>query len=165
MDTARRRVKIVELYYLEDGDWWYCCFTRGGYLKEPQKSPYVNEEGETEDPTSSHRLFVDREGNRYGAMLQLLDVQDEINKRRSKALHLMSVRQVRWERGAVEDINKDARGACQAGWRTWRQRPAWSSRCSRRRHGAAQFNLLTEAKLEIDAVGYNAAASGKDQRN
>jgi len=30
---------------------------------------------------------------------------------------------------------------------------------------AAQFNLLQEAKQEIDAVGYNSAASGKDQRS
>src|SRR6185295_7318497 len=106
LDTKRRRVKVVELYYLKGGDWWYACFTRGGYLNQPKKSPYVTETGETEHPYEFASLFVDREGCRYGAMLQLLDVQDEINKRRSKALHLMSVRQVRWERGAVEDINK-----------------------------------------------------------
>jgi len=52
----------------------------------------VNEEKETEHAYEFASAFVDRDGGRYGAARQLLDVQDEINKRRSKALHLMSVR-------------------------------------------------------------------------
>lgn len=164
LDTKRRRVKIVELYYLEDNDWYYSCFTRGGYLSEPVKSAYINEEGETEDPYEFASLFVDREGNRYGAMLQLLDVQDEINKRRSKALHLMSVRQVRWERGAVEDINQ-ARAELAKPDGVLETTPGMEFEVLKTNDMAqAQFKLLEEAKLEIDAVSYNSAASGKDQR-
>src|SRR6185436_3637120 len=165
LDTKRRRVKVVELYYLKGGDWWYACFTRGGYLNQPKKSPYVTETGETEHPYEFASLFVDREGCRYGAMLQLLDVQDEINKRRSKALHLMSVRQVRWERGAVEDINK-TRAELAKPDGVVEITPGMIFEVLKTGDMAqAQFNLLEEAKMEIDAVGFSAAASGKETRN
>src|SRR3990167_8360517 len=46
IDSKRKRVKIVELYYHQAGDVHYAVFTRGGFLKGPAVSPYVNEEGE-----------------------------------------------------------------------------------------------------------------------
>ena len=164
MDNTRRRVKICELYWKEDGEVWYGCFTYGGWLKAKQKSPYVDEEKRTVWPYEFGSLFVSREGDRYGAMLQLLDVQDEINKRRSKALHLMSVRQVRWERGAVDDINK-AREELAKPDGVLETTPGMEFEVLKTGDmAAAQFNLLAEAKGEIDSVGYNAAASGKDTR-
>jgi hypothetical protein len=166
MDTTRRRVKIVELYYHDGGDVYYCCFTRGGHLKGPKVSPYVNEEGETEWPYEFGSAFVSREGERYGPVLQYLDVQDEINKRRSKALHLMSVRQVRVEKGSVDDINKVRQELAKPDG-VIETTPGMEKGFEVLKTGdmaQAQFNLLAEAKQEIDAVGYNAAVSGKDDR-
>ncbi len=167
MDNTRRRVKIVELYYRRaDGDWWYCCFTRGGYCEEPKKSPFLNEEGETEHAYEFASLFVDRDGGRYGAMRQFLDIQDEINKRRSKALHLLSVRQTFGASGAVADVNKA---------RSELAKPDGHLEVAYGEFGkdfgvlptgdmaAGQFNLLAEAKMEIDSVGANAATMGKDK--
>ena len=160
-DTKRKRVKIVELYYSKDGDIWYSCFTGGGFLKEPKKSPYIDEEDNTEWPYEFASLFVDRDGGRYGAEKQLLDMQDEINKRRSKALHLMSVRQVRLERGAVEDVNK-TRDELAKPDGIVETTPGMEFEVLKTGDmAAAQFNLLTEAKQEIDAVGANAALMGK----
>jgi hypothetical protein len=166
MDTTRRRVKIVELYYHESGDVKYACFTRGGYLKGPSVSPYVNEEGETEWPYEFASAFVDREGGRYGAVMQYLDVQDEINKRRSKALHLMSVRQIRIGKGSVDDVNKVRQELAKPDG-VIEVTPGMEKDFELLKTGdmaQAQFNLLAEAKQEIDAVGYNAAVSGKDDR-
>ena len=161
METTRRRVKIVELYYKEKSDVYYACFTRGGFLKDPQVSPYKNEVGETEWPYEYASGFVDRDGNRYGAAMQLLDIQDEVNKRRSKALHLMSVRQVRLERGSVEDVNK-TRSELAKPDGVIETTPGMEFEVLKTGDmAAAQFNLLTEAKQEIDAVGFNAAVSGK----
>ena len=167
MDNTRRRVKIVELYYYKGTDIWYACFTRGGFVKgAPKVSPYVNEEGETEWPYEFASLFVEREGGRYGAARQYLDVQDEINKRRSKALHLMSVRQIAVFKGAVDDVNKLRQELAKPDGVIELNQPMNESFEVLKTNdmAAAQFNLLTEAKMEIDAVGYNAAASGKDQR-
>jgi hypothetical protein len=163
IDSKRRRVKVCEIYYWHEGECFYSCFTRGGMLTEPKISAYKNEDGETEWPYVFQSAFVDRDGGRYGADKQLLDVQDEINKRRSKALHLMSVRQVRWERGAVEDINK-ARQELAKPDGVLETTPGMEFEILKTGDmAAAQFNLLTEAKQEIDAVGYNAAVSGKDE--
>lgn len=163
MDGKRKRVRIVELYYRDKGKVFYACFTRGGFLKGPSECPFIDEEGEYEDPYEFGSLFVDGEGNRYGAVKQLLDIQDEVNKRRSKALHLMSVRQVRGERGAVEDVNK-ARAELAKPDGYIETTPGMEFEVLKTGDmAAAQFNLLTEAKSEIDSVSYNAAAQGKDK--
>ena len=165
IDSKRKRVKVVELYFLEGGDWYCATFTRGGYLEDKKKCPYVDEDGQNEDPYVFGSLFVDIEGNRYGAVMQYLDVQDEINKRRSKALHLMSVRQVRGERGAVEDVNK-AREELARPDGYIETTPGMEFEVLKTGDMAqAQFKLLEEAKLEIDHIGYSAAASGKEERS
>ena len=162
---ARKRVKIVEMYYRNNGNVYYCRFTRGGFLEKPKISPFKNEEGETEWPYEFGSAFVSKEGDRYGAVLQLLDVQDEINKRRSKALHLMSVRQVRLERGAVEDLNKTRQELAKPDG-VIETTPGMEFEILKTGDmAAAQFNLLAEAKQEIDAVGVNAAMTGKDPRD
>lgn len=164
MDNTRRRVKIVELYYQRsDGDWWYACFTYGGYCESPKKSPYVNEEGETEHAYEFSSLFVERDGGRYGAMKQLLDIQDEINKRRSKALHLNSVRQVRLEKGAVDDLNKVRQELAKPDG-VIETTPGMEFEILKTGDMlAGQFNLLSEAKMEIDSIGANSATMGKDK--
>jgi hypothetical protein len=162
LDSARKRVRIVELYWMQGGDWQYACFTGGGFLKGPNKSAFQTETGETEDAYEFASLFVSREGVRYGASYQLLDVQDEVNKRRSKALHLMSVRQVMLERGAVEDINKVRQELAKPDGVVEVTPGMVFELLKTNDMLAAQFNLLQEAKQEIDAVSYNAAASGKD---
>lgn len=165
MDTTRKRVKIVQLYYRQDGEVWHAIFTRGGYLKDPAISPFKNEEGETEWPYEFASAFVDREGGRYGAALQLLDVQDEINKRRSKALHLMSVRQVAVFKGAVDDVNKLRQELAKPDGVVELNQPMNESFEILKTGDMvqAQFSLLTEAKMEIDAIGANAATQGKDK--
>src|SRR3990167_6922606 len=166
MDNTRRRVKIVELYYHKDGDWWYACFTRGGYCEKPMISPYKNEEGETEYCYEFASLFVDREGCRYGSLRQVLDVQDEINKRRSKALHLMSVRQTFGTKGSVEDVNKARAELAKPDGHVEFAYGELNKDFGVLPTGdmaQAQFNLLGEAKIEMDIVGANAATMGKDK--
>jgi hypothetical protein len=160
-DSKRKRAKIVEIYYNKEGDIYYSCFTKTGYLEKPKISPYKNEEEETEWPYEYASLFVDRDGGRYGAVRQLLDMQDEINKRRSKALHLMSVRQVRGERGAVEDVEKARKELAKPDGYIETTPGMEFEVLKTGDMAAAQFNLLTEAKQEIDAVGANAALMGK----
>ncbi|MCZ2913348.1 hypothetical protein NYY64_19150, partial [Acinetobacter baumannii] len=47
-----------------------------------------------------------RENNRYGEVRSMISLQDEINKRRSKALHLLSVRQTYGNKKAIQDTQK-----------------------------------------------------------
>lgn len=167
MDNTRRRVKIVEMYYRKDsGEWWYACFTRGGYCEEPKISPFLNEEGDTEHCYEFASLFVDREGGRYGHLKQLLDIQDEINKRRSKALHLLSVRQTFGTAGAVADVNKAKAEMSKPDGHVEFAYGELNKDFGVLPTGdmvAGQFNLLGEAKMEMDSIGANSATMGKDK--
>jgi hypothetical protein len=160
-DTRRRRVRVVEIWYREGDEVYQCVFCRGGILKGPLPSPYVDDEGRPEDPYVFTSAFMRRDGERYGAVRQLIGIQDEINRRRSKALHLLSVRQVRAEKGAVEDAAAARKELAKPdGW--IETVPGFAFEVLPTGDMAqAQFSLLAEAKAEIDAVGANAALAGK----
>lgn len=164
VDGKRKRVKVVEIYWKQDGKVKRAVIAHGGFVEESADSPYINEDGETEWPYEFSSLFVDSDGGRYGAEKQLLDIQDEINKRSSKALHLMSVRQTMYERGAVDDINKARQELAKPDGMIEVSPGMKFEVLNTGDMAQAQFNLLAEAKAEIDNVGFNAAASGKDDR-
>lgn len=108
VDPQRQRVRILEEYYKRDGKVFRCVFTKGVLLEGPKETVYRDDEGEQCWPYEGISAYVDREGNRYGVVKRYLDQQDEVNHRRSKSLHLLSVRQVIAEKGAVDDV-EDAR--------------------------------------------------------
>jgi len=104
-DRGRKRVQILEHYYKEGDGWYRVVFSRVGIIEGPQKSVYIDAEtGKPECPLILQSLYVDRNGNRYGVVKRYKDLQDEINKRRSKSLHLLSVNQATAEKGAVDDV-------------------------------------------------------------
>lgn len=93
VDKTRKRLMVCQHFYLEDGKWMTCHFTRGAFLIEPRESPYLDDDGKPCNPIVANTAFIDRENNRYGLLRQFIDIQDEINHRRSKALYLLSSRQ------------------------------------------------------------------------
>jgi hypothetical protein len=104
VDTKRRRIQVFEHYYW-DGGWKRAVFMKGGFLEQPAASPYVDEDGVPECPIYAQAAFRDRDGNPYGVVHRYKDLQDEINKRRSKALHALTSRRVTADKGAVVDVN------------------------------------------------------------
>lgn len=163
-DPKRKRVRIVEMWTREGGQVYFTQFTRAGILSR-MESPYVNEDGKPEDGFVFGSCYVDRDGNRFGVVRRWISLQDEINKRRSKAMHMLNVRQVKAERGAVEDVNKArAELAKPDGYIEVTPGMVFEPMLTNDM-AAAQFQLLQEAKSEIDAVGVNAALSGNEGRN
>lgn len=166
-DPKRKRVRIVEMWTKEKGKYFYSAFTKAGML-ERMESPYVDEDGESDDGFVFGSCFIDRDGNRFGVVRRWISLQDEINKRRSKALHLMSVRQTYGtpqagdknmirQQLARPDGHVEMEGGAKFG-EDFGIIPTGDM-------AAAQFQLLQEAKGEIDAVGVNAALSGNESRN
>lgn len=89
----RQRIRVIQMWYIDDdGEWSFCEFTKGGILRDGP-SPFTDEDGQREHPHCWRSSYVDRDNNRYGAIRDLIDPQDEINKRRSKALHHFTSRQ------------------------------------------------------------------------
>lgn len=107
-DGKRKRVRLVMIWCKHKGEWTYTEFTKGGKLLEVV-APYVDEDGESYCPWILESANVDRDNNRYGEIRHLIDPQDEINKRRSKALHQSVSRGVIAGAGVVGDVNKARR--------------------------------------------------------
>lgn len=160
-DADRHRVRVVQLYWREGTEWHCGTFVRGGWLEEPQPSPYKDERGRSECPLIFVSCYVNRDNWRYGVVRDLIDPQDEINIRHRKAVHLLSVRQVIAEQGAVQDVDKarqelakpDGYVEVAPGMRFEIQQTGDLS--------AGQAALLNEAKSMFNVMGPNAALMGK----
>ncbi len=105
-DSRRKRVRIVQIHYQWGSEWMVATFTRGGFLEAPTVSPYLDKDGMSTSSLHLRSAFIDRENNRYGEVRSMISLQDEINKRRSKALHLLSVRQTYGNGQAITDTQK-----------------------------------------------------------
>ena len=77
-------------------------FLVGPYVIFDEPSPYLHGRF-WYIPYVSYR---DRRGIPYGVVRNLIDPQDEINKRRSKALHYLTAKRVLAEEGAVDDPDR-----------------------------------------------------------
>ncbi len=163
-DYKRKRVRVVEMYYLKADQWMRCVFTKSGYLEEPAPSPYTDEDGKPENPIKSISLYIDRENNRYGDVRVLISPQDEINKRRSKGLHLITMRQVRVSPTAYQDAEKARRELAKPdGVLTGEKDDIEILPTADMARG--NFEMLQEAKAEIDLLGANSALAGKNEND
>jgi len=160
-DRGRKRVQILEHYYKQGDTWYRAVFSRVGFIEEPKESVYKDPDtDQTECPLILQSLYVDREGNRYGLIKRYKDLQDEINKRRSKSLHLLSVNQATAEKGAVEDVERTRKELARPdGFVEYT--PGMKLEIRENVDLAeGQFKLLQEAQLALSATGPNEALLG-----
>jgi hypothetical protein len=160
----RRRFRVALHFYRKSGAWWMCVFTQGGFLLEPVESPYLDDDGLPCCPIELVGAYIDRQNNRYGEVAGFLDLQDEINHRRSKALHLLSQRQTAARKGAVKDVSAMKREMAKPDGHVEYQGERGDFEVLQTGDMAkGQFELLQEAKAEIDAQSYNAQNAGDRQ--
>lgn len=93
LDPKKRRIFVVELYHLEDGEWQRCVFYIGGVL-EAGPSPYLDDEGRGVCGLVMGSCLVSRDNQRSGMVKMMLSQQDEINAYGSRALHIARSRQI-----------------------------------------------------------------------
>jgi len=163
-DKKRRRVRIVQIWLKRNEQWYFAEFTKGGILKAGP-SPYVNDQGESDCELRFQSAYADRDNNRYGLVRELILLQDAINKRNSKALHLLNTAQVVSRKGAVDDKEKGRREAARPdGWIEINDIGDDINKAfqfnTRSDLAQGQFLLLQEAKNSIDLKGPNATAMG-----
>lgn len=160
-DQRRNRVRVVQMYWRVGEEWRCGTFTRGGWLEEPKPSVYVDERGRPECPLVFASAYVNRDNWRYGVVRNLIDPQDEINKRHQKALHLLSVRQVIAEEGAVRDVDAARKEVSKPDGYV-EVAPGMRFEVAQTADLAAgQASLLQEAKRVFEVMGPNAALMGK----
>jgi hypothetical protein len=156
-DSAKNRVLVCELYINEQG-WQRVVFWGGGILEEGE-SPYQDEEGRSSNPIVAQSCFVDRDNARYGIVKAMVPIQDEINMRRSRLLHLANSRQVRITDLAGPEQDADVIRAEAA--RPDGVLPAGVEPAATGDMQAGQIQLLQESKSELERMGPNPAVLGQ----
>ena len=103
-DFERSRVRVVEFWERRRDGWHFVKFC-GDTLLEGGISPYLDEDGRPDCPYVAWSPYIDEKGDRYGLCRNMIPMQDEINHRRSKFLHLLNSQKVFIRRGSVPDID------------------------------------------------------------
>ncbi|HQR14169.1 MAG TPA: hypothetical protein PLZ37_06370 [Nitrospira sp.] len=162
-DKKRKRVRVCQIWLKRDEQWYFAEYTKGGILKAGP-SPYKTDKGESDCELFLQSAYCDRDNNRYGLVREMIPLQDEINKRRSKSLHLLSSNQTIYEDGAIDNIEVFRREKAKADG-TMKVAPG-ALRDQRVQTisgvevATAQFQLLQESKNAIDLKGPNATEMG-----
>lgn len=162
-DKKRKRVRICQIWVKRDEQWHFAEYTKGGILKAGA-SPYKTDKGESDCELFLQSAYCDRDNNRYGLVREMISLQDEVNKRRSKSLHLLSSNQTMYEEGAIDNIELFRREKAKADG-TMKVAPG-ALRDQRVQTisgvevATAQFQLLQESKNAIDLKGPNATEMG-----
>ena len=50
IDPKRKRIRVCQTYYKENGEWWVCHFSGDLELVSPRKSPYLDDDGNPDCP-------------------------------------------------------------------------------------------------------------------
>lgn len=159
-DTKRKRIRVLQHWFKHEGKWHTAIFCKGGYLRDPQVSPYVDEDGEPQCAIVATSAYIDRENRRYGVVRRMISPQDEINKRKSKSLHLLNSKQVIYEKGAVPDLERMRREVARPDGAIEVKPNMRFEIVDGLALAQGQMALLQEAKAEIDASGVNPAIEG-----
>ena len=164
-DGKRKRVRVATIWYKKGAEWYWCIFTKGGKLKGG-KSPYRTQDGESLRGIIMRSSYVDRDNNRYGVVREFISPQDEINKRRSKSLHLLNMRQVVTDDSTFQDTRKVKSELAKPDGVIKLGNPQGRFEILNNNDQiGGHFELLQESKNEIDLMGPNASMTGKSEKS
>lgn len=164
IDRKKNRARICQHFYLDKGVWMMVYFAYNLLLTDPAESPYVNEDGIPMNPIETQAANIDRENNRFGEVRYWIDLQDEMNHRRSKFLHLLNNRQTMSRKGAIDDVPALKRELSKAdGHVEYKGEKGDFDILGTSDMAQGQINLYEDGKRELDAVGFNAQLSGERQ--
>ena len=103
-----KRLRLVEIWYQHKGKWYWAFFC-SMLMLDQGLSPFLDERNRPMNRFVMFSAYVDHDGDRYGFPRNLKGPQDEVNQRRSKALHMSNVTRVIAQKGVVDDVEKARR--------------------------------------------------------
>lgn len=168
IDSSTSSVKLIEMYYRFRGK-WRIAFLVGSVKLHDMESPFVDENGASRHAFNAQSCNIDEEGDRYGIIRDMIAVQDQINHRLSKLLHLMSTRQLAYEEGSLIDpaqahrefMKPDGRIRLKPGALTGKN-PAFKV-LENAAEIKGQAELLQSAIQEIENIGPNPGLIGRGE--
>ena len=161
-DPKMRRLLVVEIYYKQAGAWMRCVFT-GSDILESGPSPYVDHRGRPDCPIEAMSAYVKQDNSRYGAVWDMIGPQDEINKRRSKSIHLLNVTRLQAVEASASDVDADVAraeaarpdGVIPYGWAIVNSVAEYQG----------NREMMAEAKGEIERMGPSPAMLGRNEHD
>ncbi len=162
IDKEQKRIRVVDIWYKNQGGWCWCMFT--GFMKLAEGPGYFFDEKNR--PICKYIMFssfVDQDGDRYGFIRGLRSSQDEINQRRSKGLHELMSRRIKAEDGAFADIELTRREAVRPDGVVIYNKgfEMEFDDAARQANIEGQLKFLEDAKNEIENFGPNPALIGQ----
>jgi hypothetical protein len=159
-DRARRRIRVIELYYRDENrEWQRVVYCEAGFL-DFGPSAYVDDTGERICPIRAASYEVNRQtGERYGPIRGMRPIQDEVNSRRSKLINETNNRRIRQVVEGIDPKSKDiakreapkADGVLPYGW-DFVTMPDITQ---------GQFMLLQQAQSDLDRLAPTPAILGR----
>lgn len=162
-DKAKRQVRVVDLYYeAAMGEWHRAVFTSSGVIYQGP-SAYHDDQNQSVCPITAVSYSVKRSGERYGAVRHMIPLQDEINARRSRLLHLTNHRQVQQTDLMANPAHKDiakreaskADGVIPFGYEV----------SSMTDIASGQMQLLQKTEADLDRLAPTPAVLGRNGQN
>lgn len=155
VDTKKERAMVLEVYYKSKGMYYSAHYTKYGFIVEPKPLPHRDDRGRPYNPLILQATYRDGEtGHPYGIVRDYIFPQTEVNKRRSKALRLLSVRQTLSDRRAIQDVDGMRHELSQPDGHVQLDDPEGRFEILPTNEMATgQLQLLAEAKADIQNVG------------
>jgi len=162
-----KQIRLVDIWYKSKGGWKWALFT-GSKILMQGVSPFVDEHDRQIAKYLMFSAAVDHDGDRYGFPRNLMSPQDEVNQRRSKALHELNNRRIIATKSAIADNNVEAlrREAARSDGIVLVNTSLDDIRFDDQAKQAAvmgQLQFMQDAKQEIETFGPNSAMIGGDQ--
>jgi hypothetical protein len=156
-DPKQRRLLVVEVYYRDNG--WKRAVYTGSDVLEHGPSPYLDHRGRPDCPIEAMSAYVKRDNSRYGAVWDMIGPQDEVNKRRSKSVHEISVSRIEMNdpMAADEDVDKARREAA----RPDGVLPRGYVLSPNTANFQGNMEMMAEAKSELERMGPSPAVLGR----
>jgi hypothetical protein len=107
--VQEKRLRLVEMWYQNKGKWFWSFYCSMLKLDEGV-SPFLDERNRPMPRFVMWSANVDHDGDRYGLVRNLKGPQDELNQRRSKALHMSNVSRYVAQKGAVDSVETGGPG-------------------------------------------------------
>ena len=169
-DTNRKRVKVIQLYYLEKGVWIHCIFAKAGFVVDPAESTYLDEFGRPDCNIEFASAYIDKDNDRFGPVQDMISLQDLVNKATSKYMHIVNTNQT-WGNQRGPDANKAKKEAAKPDGHFEIQGDAKFGEdfgiIPTNDKALGTFNILQNAKVSLTEIGGNQivdpSASGRSK--
>jgi len=164
IDVEQKRIRVIEHEYVRGGEWHSCHYSSNVKLASAP-SPFVDDKGKSGSSFLAFSAYVDHDGDRYGFVRNMKSPQDEINMRRSKALHQLNTRRLLVRKGAVENVERLRTEAARPdGVLEFNIEGGLSFEDSTKQaEWQGQMEMLSEAKSEIENYGPTLVEKGMEK--